>query len=232
MEKERIKIKIELIVALGIVLGVTSLAFWSAWFGEYNSQTGFDRVGTIINRSVLKKITTAEIIFLGDSITAYQDWGKLFDVQNIANAGISGGTTDDVLAKLDPLVGLKPKKIFIMIGVNDLAKGKEVSYILDNYKTIIERIRAGSPETAIYIESILPVDNNLSSIGEVDGQKIIELNKDLELLARQEGENFINLYPTFVVSGGRMDLRYAKDGVHLNVRGYAVWKNLIARYIE
>ena len=98
-----------------------------------------------------------EIIFLGNSITAGGIWTELFQDLRIKNRGISGDVTDGILFRLDEVTESNPGKIFIMIVVNDLSKGKSKTYILNNYQKIIDEILNDSPETknALYINLCL-----------------------------------------------------------------------------
>lgn len=224
------KIKILITIILGISLAVYAINTWSLFFGKNNPQTGFEYLTSITSK--IKGKPTSEIIFLGDSITARKNWNRLFGFNNILNAGISGNTTEDVLLRLDPLLDLKPKKIFIMIGINDLSKGSDVSHIFNNYKLIINKIKTTSPNTVLFIESVLPIDNELSPIGKIDSQKIIDLNISLQSLANETGAIFINLYPSFVGKDNAMDTAYASDGVHPNAAGYALLKTLLLPYLN
>ena len=62
-----------------------------------------------------------KIVFLGDSITeAGEDWNKYFNTQNIVNRGISGDTTEGVLARLSEICYYKPLAVFLLIGINDI----------------------------------------------------------------------------------------------------------------
>ena len=224
------KIKILITIILGISISIYTLSIWSLYFGKNNPQTGFEYLTSMTSK--FKEKPTSEIIFLGDSITARKDWNKLFESKNILNAGISGNTTEDVLMRLDPLLNLKPKKIFIMIGINDLSKGKDVSFILNNYKIIVNKIKTDSPDTILFIESVLPIDNELSPIGKIDSQKIVNLNIGLKSLADEVDATFINLYPNFINKDNAMDTRYASDGVHPNATGYTFLKTLLSPYLD
>ena len=224
------KIKILITIILGISLLIYTLNIWSLFFGRNNPQTGFEYLTSITSK--IGEKPTSEIIFLGDSITARKDWNKLFESNNILNAGISGNTTEDVLLRLDSILNLKPKKIFIMIGINDLSKGRDISYILNNYKIIANKIKTDSPDTILYIESVLPIDNELSPIGKIDSQKIIDLNVSLKSLADEIGATFIDLYPNFANKDKAMNTKYASDGVHPNAAGYALLKTLLLPYLN
>ena len=226
------KKKIEFGIAIGIVVFVTALTTWSLWFGKNNPQTGIQRAASLAGRGKLDVNTENKIVFLGDSITAREDWNVLFGVSNIVNAGISGNTTDDVLTRLDAAISSKPKKIFLMIGINDLLRGKDVPYVLANYGIILNKIKAESPDTTIYVQSVLPINNGISTQGTVDSQKIITLNTQLKGLADRGGEFFIDLYPYFCGADNKLYTKYSKDGVHPNAYGYRLWKSLIKQYLR
>ena len=127
----------------------------------------------------------------------------------------------------------KPRKIFLMVGINDLLQyNRNASYISTNYETILNRIRSESPNTVVYIESILPVDiQSTHSLPVNASSKIIASNNELKDLADGNKTIFINLYPYFCGSDNRLYASYTIDGIHLRPFGYAVWINLIDRYV-
>lgn len=174
---------------------------------------------------------TKGIVFLGDSITEHQDWSVLLGLPNITNAGISGNTTDNMLARLDNVITTKPGKIFIMAGINDFFQGKSAEYVVGNYAKMLSRIQEQSPDTVIYIQSTLPINNDISKIGKVDPQKIVDLNEKLKTIADGKKIFFIDLYPYFCGQDRKLYKSYAKDGVHPVPAGYAVWKELVLPYV-
>jgi lysophospholipase L1-like esterase len=58
--------------------------------------------------------------FLGDSITNGGRWNQLFPDVRTANFGVDGDCSRHVLARLQPVIALKPARVFLMIGTNDL----------------------------------------------------------------------------------------------------------------
>ena len=74
-------------------------------------------------------------IMLGDSITDEAQWDELLNSDTIQNRGISGDTTDGVIDRLNP-IGKNIEKVFIMIGVNDIMRGKPVDEVYLNYLKI------------------------------------------------------------------------------------------------
>ena len=81
-------------------------------------------------------IQKSDIVFLGNSITKGVDWNELLGL-NISNQGVGGETTEQMLKRIDNVLGEEPKHVFIMSGINDLYKGLSVD---DIYKIYIELI--------------------------------------------------------------------------------------------
>src|SRR5690348_1170260 len=76
--------------------------------------------------------TKGDIIFLGNSITDGAEWSELFNDNKIKNRGISGDITAGVLHRLNEVAERKPDKVFLLIGVNDLARNISTDSILKN----------------------------------------------------------------------------------------------------
>ena len=100
-----------------------------------------------------------DIVFLGNSITDYGEWTELLQLPEAKNRGISGDITFGILERLDEVTEGSPAKIFILIGINDIARNIPDSVILDNYKKIIQRIKKSSKRTKIYFNTLIPVNN-------------------------------------------------------------------------
>ena len=59
-------------------------------------------------------------------------WDELLNNDTIQNRGISGDTTDGVLDRLNS-INKNIKQVFIMIGVNDIMRGRDLDVIFANY---------------------------------------------------------------------------------------------------
>ncbi|MGZ3861178.1 MAG: GDSL-type esterase/lipase family protein [Flavisolibacter sp.] len=174
---------------------------------------------------MIRDTENGEVIFLGDSITDIAEWGDLLKDPMVKNRGINGDITAGVLARLDEVTSRKPSKIFIMIGINDIAAGVADSVILSNYRQIIDRIQKATPRTKIYIQSILPTNNSFTEFARhqnKDGH-IRWINGQLQQLAKDREATFIDLYHLMVNNEGKLDPRYTNDGLHLKGEGYRVW---------
>jgi lysophospholipase L1-like esterase len=167
-------------------------------------------------------------MFLGDSLTDLCEWAEILKDDQIINRGICGDTTDGILNRINNIIDYKPKKLFLMIGINDLNQGVSVENIVENYILILEAFKNQIPVTKVFIQSILPVNNQLRSNGEVN-KKIIDLNAKLKELAQTFSFQYIDLFTAFLDKDNQLDAQYTSDGVHLNGQGYLIWKEIIEK---
>jgi lysophospholipase L1-like esterase len=170
-----------------------------------------------------------EIIFLGDSITDIAEWAELFGNKNIKNRGISTDNTFGVLARLDEVVESKPSKILLMIGINDIAKKTPDSFIVQNIQRIIQYVQTQSPKTMIIIQSILPTNNDFSEFAGYQNkdEHIRWVNQQIATYCDTKKVQFVNLYSLFLDPNNKLSKQYTSDGLHLNGRGYFLWKQVL-----
>ena len=196
----------------------------------YETEIYLSRVA-LFNSETLEK---NQVIFLGNSLTQGGKWNEYFPDSKTVNRGIIGDNTEGTLARLDKIIEAKPSKLFFLSGVNDISQNYDNDYICKNMKEIIYRIKTGSPETVIYFQSLLPVNNSFGRYKKlINKEKQIEkLNKQIAKLCKDEGINFINLYSSFLEKKRLLNPKYTTDGLHLNEDGYAVWISLIRDFVE
>jgi lysophospholipase L1-like esterase len=170
-------------------------------------------------------VQAGDVVMLGDSITEGADWPALFPRVRIHNEGIGGDDTDGVLRRLALVTDRRPSKVFVMIGTNDIGKGAHsVDEIVRNTATIVDQIRAESPTTEIYLQSVLPRRRRRAD--QVSG-----VNRGIEALARDRGATWIDLRPIFDQGDGAMDLRLAPDALHPNAEGNRRWAEFLAPFV-
>lgn len=174
-----------------------------------------------------------EIIFLGNSITQGAQWWELTGNRKVKNRGISGDTTDGVLFRLDEVTESNPKSVFLLIGTNDLARGKSREYVLENIKKIAAKIKEDSPKTKVYVQSILPINDNFTKFkGHMKGEaNILWINAQLQNSADEDTYTYIDLYKDFIDSEGKLDKIYTNDGLHLLGNAYTHWIKLLKPYL-
>jgi lysophospholipase L1-like esterase len=170
-----------------------------------------------------------DIIFLGNSITAGVEWQELLGNPNVRNRGISGDITFGVLARLNEITEGKPAKVFILIGINDVAKGIPDSVTSANHRRIVQYIKLHSPGTKIYLQTLLPVNKDFGKHAAHynKDEMILRINENLKKLAQEEKVELIDLYSKFLNSSGKLTDKYTYDGLHLTAEGYKHWSEIL-----
>ena len=173
-------------------------------------------------------IRPTDIVFLGDSLTEAFDLEYYFKVTNIRNRGISGDTTYQVRYRLEEILKARPQKLFLMIGINDFFQGNDEITILRHIASILLEFQQQSPQTEIFVQSVLPVNSSATFSDENLNLAIFSLNDGLRIVCRESHIHFVDIYGDFLNDKGEMDEKYTYDGVHLSKEGYDLWARLIA----
>lgn len=171
---------------------------------------------------------TCEIIFLGTSITKGCEWAELLSDPRVKNRGIGGDNTEGVLERLPEITESNPSKIFIELGTNDLALGTSIPDICSKYCEIITKIMQSTTSTRVFIQSVLPVNNDDYR----NNDSIIKLNRELKMIAESTGSFYLDLHRLFLDSAGNLDMKFSTDGLHINIKGYHIWKDAIENYLN
>lgn len=179
------------------------------------------------------EVNYANYVFLGDSITDYYDLDKYYENMPVVNSGVSGNTTDDILDDMENRVyQYNPSKVFLLIGTNDLQKGKDVDYIVDNIIEIVEEIQKNRSKATIYVEGIYPVDEDLSGSESRKNDDINEINEKLKEYCDDNNITYINTHDRLTDEDGKLKEEYTDDGLHLSEEGYEVVTDEIMKYLD
>lgn len=206
----------------------------AGWISTYAQDNGFsaayNRKFSLFN---LLPDTKHEIIFLGNSMTDGCEWAELFQNPRIKNRGISGDTTKGILYRLSEVTRSAPDKVFLLIGINDLAIGVPREILFENICKIATQIRKDSPRTRVYLQSMLPVNDSLRSSPIKKDEEIIWVNKRVQEWATQSDFTFIDLYSHFVVPGTcLLNPSYTNDGGHFKGEAYRIWAEILKPYVR
>jgi lysophospholipase L1-like esterase len=179
-------------------------------------------------------ITSRDIVFLGNSITDGGEWAEIFGMPNIKNRGISGDRAVWMADRIDPIVNGLPKKLFLMIGTNDLSAGISVEQIVWAIDGIVARFQNDSPKTRIYLQSVFPVDvtNERYAKAQDRNELIVELNSRIRELAAEVGVTYIDVHSALKDEAGNLRKEFSNDGLHLMGEGYMVWKEILKPFVK
>lgn len=179
------------------------------------------------NNCINKLNMQADIVFFGDSETAGGDFEKAFPNIKSINLGYIGEDTKGMLRRVDVIAAVKPKKVFLMAGINGL-KNQTMSDFEYWYTVLVDSIQSAVPDAELYVESILPVTRCSDYC---DNAKIREANAILRHLANERNIPYVDLYDAYVKDGALPD-GMSYDGLHLTPGAYCIWYHMIASHIN
>lgn len=170
-----------------------------------------------------------EVVWMGDSITDGGEWSELFPSLRTLNRGISSDNTFGMLYRIKEVTRRKPSKLFLLIGVNDIARNIPTTVILRNYQQLVDSIQLQSPQTKIFIQTILPTNNEYTQFLNHQNKTaaIDAVNNGLKTLCQQRQLKLVDLHAAFSDANGKLDSRFTNDGLHLIGAGYQHWKQFL-----
>ena len=179
-------------------------------------------------------IRSNDIVFLGNSIAANCEWAELFDNRHVKNRGIQGDRAEWLGDRVDTIIAGHPKKLFLLIGINDLTSGRKPREIAADIEKVVDRFQTESRWTKIYVQSILPV--NIRAFGRFEDGAVpagvAATNRLLEAMCTEKGIVYLDIYTPLVDSNGDLNAAYANDGVHLTGEGYLVLRDVLKPYVK
>lgn len=179
-------------------------------------------------------VSGSDIVFLGNSITDGGEFNELFGVNNIRNRGIRSDIITGVEKRLTQVTAGRPAKIFLLIGINDVSHGHSADKLAELYERLVKKIKEQSPATKLYLQSVMPVNNDYKRYKGLIGKEktIMSFNKKIEEIANRHGATFIDLWPALADNNGKLKRSYTNDGLHLTGAGYRAWTNLLQAYVK
>lgn len=172
-------------------------------------------------------------VFLGDSRTeGFYLYSGLKTGQYLYAVG---ATVESVFSKpvwgegtsklplLDALAELDCRRVYLMLGVNELGWPR-IEDFHDRYALVIDRVREDHPDAQIALQSILPVSARQEAKKTyVNNRRIAEYNQVIAALAEEKSCAFINVAEAVTGEDGCLPADLNFDGVHLNPAGCRIW---------
>jgi acyl-CoA thioesterase-1 len=168
------------------------------------------------------------ILDFGDSLTAgyglmpdeafpprLQEWLRQHGIAaHVVNAGVSGDTTTDGLARLDWALADRPDLVILALGANDALRGIDPATVRDNLDKMIQKLAAAGAQVLL-LGMVAP-----PNWGEAYDRAFDRIFPDL---ARHHQ---VTLYPFFLEGVAMKPDLNQPDGLHPNERGVGI---LVAR---
>jgi lysophospholipase L1-like esterase len=172
----------------------------------------------------------AILIIGSSSFTKWTDVQEYFPGYTIVNRGFGGSTLPDQIRYANDIIfPYKPKQIVIYCGENDLASSDSVTaqMVLDRFKKLFQMIREKTNVPIAFI-SLKPSPSRRHLFPKMrEGNQLIK-----DFLATQKNAVFIDVHQKmFNTLGEPFPEIFLSDSLHMNAKGYAIWKKEIQPYL-
>lgn len=191
-----------------------------------------------------KEAVYGQVVFAGSSLMEMFPINKLLEEHGddtiIYNRGIGGYVTNELLQVTDVCItDLKPKKVFLNIGTNDLSNPQiPISQMIENYDRILCKIEEALPQTVIYLMAYYPVNYEAAAEEMKEclkirtNEKIQRANEEVKKLAQKHGQHYIDVNKNLKDEQGRLKAEYTIEGMHIKEEGYAAIYDDVMRYVK
>ena len=185
-----------------------------------------------------------DAVFIGDSVTLKLSYyaassGELGKATFLTRGsyGVNHAVTDSMLLSFqgkemkveEAVKATGAKKVFIMLGMNDIAL-YGIDKTVENWKTLIDRIKTTCPNVKIYVQSMTPIWTG-GEVGGLTNSNMNTYNQKLEGAVKALGCDFINVAPYMKDSTGGLATLYCSDSfVHVTDEGSAAWIKVLKAY--
>jgi lysophospholipase L1-like esterase len=205
-----------------------------------NSAKPGSSLATPINQSSLDNAAYfQDAVFVGDSITQGIAQYKIYKgpqiiTDNALSAYSAFNKTITVNgAKVlvsDAVATLKPKKIFVLMGINDIIWTTSSKTFTNSYAKLIEQLKIKCPNATIYVQSVFPVTSN------EEGRKptlangnIDTFNTALQAMCTTEAVKYLDVASIIKGSDGKLSTDDSTDGINIKPSIYYKWLNFISK---
>jgi lysophospholipase L1-like esterase len=172
------------------------------------------------------------VLFVGSSsIRMWPDLETSFKAKPVViKRGFGGSKLSDCVQNLGRLVTrYRPGTVLVYAGDNDLAAGSTPDEVLRRFTAFVEGVRRELPRTRIEYISIKPSPARRALQARIEDtnaliRQYVEAHPDLA---------YIDVYTPMLDESGRPRRElFLPDRLHLNAAGYALWKSIIAPYVQ
>lgn len=174
----------------------------------------------------LLKIKSTDYVFVGNSITENFEWYEYFNDIKYKNRGIGSDVISGVINRLDNIQS--SRKLFSLIGINDIIRDISVEEMEHNYEELIDHIINEKKTQQLYVVSILPIRGKLERFN----SKILKVNQKIKNICQKKGIIYIDAHSQFIDPDGLLRNDFSVDGVHLTGAGYEKICNVLKPYLQ
>lgn len=169
-----------------------------------------------------------KILFIGSSsFTLWKNVQEDFSKYKMLNRAFGGSQLTDIIRyRYEVIYPYQPKQIVMYCGENDFAASDTVTVdmVTDRFKALFMQIRAKYPKVPFAYVSMKPSPSRKHLM-----KKYEMANELISLwLKEKKKTKYIDVFHSMLNKEGQpMDDIFLDDKLHMNAKGYAIWKKLI-----
>jgi len=166
------------------------------------------------------------ILFVGSSsIRMWQTLQNDFPGLPVVNRGFGGSELSDVVHFAHRIVvPYKPRVVVLYAGDNDLAAGETPAHVFADFQSFVAIVHRDLPTTRVAFIAIKP---SIARVNIID--KIQQANQLIRDYIRTDARLvYVDVFtPMLDASGQPRGELFLEDGLHMNAKGYAIWRDLV-----
>lgn len=209
-----------------ILFSTMSKAQDFANFGKYQKQ----------NQEVISQNIVPNSVLMGDSIT--EGWfatdPNFFTKNNFVGRGIGGQVTSQMLLRFrEDVIKLKPKRVIILAGTNDIAENQgpiSLDKVFGNIVSMAELAKAN--HIKVVLCSVLPAYDFPWRKDMKPADKVIALNKMIKDYAQKKNITYVDYHSALKNEKNGLPKEIAEDGIHPNKSGYEKMEAILMKTLK
>ena len=168
------------------------------------------------------------LLFTGSSSIRFWNTADSFPGYSVINRGFGGSQISDMLHYYDQIIGrYSPSLIILYCGENDIASGKAIYHVFEDYLALLEQINRDYPQTPVLFISIKASSSRLDQT-----ERFAAFNRMVQAYSRTSRLLFYaNLASPLSKNGRPDDSYFGEDLLHLNDRGYELWNERLGAFL-
>ncbi len=168
-----------------------------------------------------------DVVFVGDTVVNGISYYKHLPASQVVSD--VNMVSSQAVDKVNTVMASNPKKVFIMIGLNDANYGTfTTGNIVSNIEKFVKAVKAKNSSTEVYIMSVMPVTKAFESKSSVKQSFLNELNYSLSTKASAMGAKYMDIATSFKDSSGYMFTQCSGTGCNLKQAYYPFFLNKVA----
>ncbi len=169
--------------------------------------------------------------FIGDSFTNGLEGYTRLKQQSVFLDEV-GLTVSKAEARLNELSQTTPKRVFLLLGINDMGYGYSPEEFAAQYQQLLTKLQTNWPHAKIYAQAIFHVTASHELLDTCrSNTAIAAYNAALAQVCRQSGFAFLDIASAFCDQAGVMREAESPDGLHLEYSGNFVWLELLKQIV-